>query len=138
MLDTTVAIQSAWNTGSRSGLQADKRLPASFPSGSLAKGIFLADFDILLDDIPKTYTVTGKCLVALVIRKQPSRCGVNAVFVNRSYKAPESTCSDRLLFEYVLRPENKRGRGRQGIHSLRRRRKQVFAVQLLLLDRHQT
>src|SRR6266478_8055448 len=61
MLDTTVAIQSARNTDSRSGLQADKRLPASFPSGSLAKGIVLADFDILLDYIPKTYTVTAKC-----------------------------------------------------------------------------
>src|SRR5882672_6642603 len=91
MFDTTVAIQSARNTDSRSGLQADKRLPASFPRGSLAKGIVLADFDILLDYTPKTYTVTAKCLVALVIRKQPSRCGVNAVFVNRSYRAPEST-----------------------------------------------
>src|SRR5437660_11130184 len=67
MLDTTVAIQSARNTDSRSGLQADKRLPASFPWGSLAKGIFLADFDILLDYIPKTYIVTAKCLVASVI-----------------------------------------------------------------------
>src|SRR5438876_257098 len=75
MFDTTVAIQSARNTDSRSGLQADKRLPASFPWGSLAKGIVLADFDILLDYIPKTYTVTAKCLVALVIRKQPSRGG---------------------------------------------------------------
>ena len=75
MFDTTVAIQSARNTDSRSGLQADKRLPASFPLGSLAKGIVLADFDILLDYIPKTYTVTAKCLVGLVIRKQPSRCG---------------------------------------------------------------
>src|SRR5882672_6966046 len=52
MLDTTVAIQSARNTDSRSGLQADKRLPASFPWGSLSKGIFLADFDILLDYYP--------------------------------------------------------------------------------------
>src|SRR6266436_5239359 len=65
MLDTTVAIQSARNTDSRSGLQADARLPASLPSRSLAKGIFLADFDIPLDQIPKTYTVTAKCLVAL-------------------------------------------------------------------------
>src|ERR1700738_5346523 len=48
MLDTTVAIQSARNTDSRSGLQADARLPASFPWGSLAKGVFLADFDIPL------------------------------------------------------------------------------------------
>src|SRR6266852_3514070 len=54
MFDTTVAIQSARNTDSRSGLQADARLPASFPSGSFAKGIVLADFDILLDYIPKT------------------------------------------------------------------------------------
>src|SRR6266436_10199992 len=69
MFDTTVAIQSARNTDSRSGLQADKRLPAFFPLGSLAKGIFLADFDIL-EYIPKTYTVTAKCLVGLVIRKQ--------------------------------------------------------------------
>src|SRR6266404_7606767 len=64
MFDTTVAIQSARNTDSRSGLQADARLPASFPSGSLATGIFLADFDIPLDYIPKTYTVATKCLVA--------------------------------------------------------------------------
>src|SRR5437016_8999789 len=85
------------------------RLPASFPWGSLAKGIVLADFDILLDYIPKTYNVTAKCLVALIIRKQPSRCGVNALFVNRSYRAQESTGSGRLLFEHVRRPENKRG-----------------------------
>src|SRR5947209_1225709 len=85
MFDTTVAIQSARNTDSRSGLQADKRLPASFPLGSLAKGIVLANFDMRLSMIPKTYTVTANCLVGLVIRKQPSRCGVNALFVNRSY-----------------------------------------------------
>src|SRR6266404_2195195 len=60
MLDTTVAIQSARNTDSRSGLQADARLPASLPSRSLAKGVFLADFDIPLDQNPNTYTVTAK------------------------------------------------------------------------------
>src|SRR5437588_11952848 len=66
------------------------RLPASLPWGSLAKGIVLADFDMLLHYMPKTYTVTANCLVGLVIRKQPSRCGVNAVLANRSYLPPES------------------------------------------------
>src|SRR6266850_248477 len=44
MLETTVAIQSARNTGSRRGLHADADLPACVPATSLAKVIFFADF----------------------------------------------------------------------------------------------